>query len=35
MLIIADDEGIAIIMCENELKEKYMALIQGKTILES
>jgi ATP-dependent DNA helicase HFM1/MER3 len=31
----ADKEGIAIIMCENELEEKYKALAQGRTILES
>ncbi|KAF4576318.1 Sec63 [Pleurotus pulmonarius] len=28
-------DGIAIIMCETELEEKYRNLVQGKTILES
>ncbi|KAF9495867.1 P-loop containing nucleoside triphosphate hydrolase protein [Pleurotus eryngii] len=30
-----DKDGIAIIMCETELEEKYRNLVQGKTILES
>ncbi|KAI0310640.1 Sec63 Brl domain-containing protein, partial [Amylostereum chailletii] len=30
-----DKEGIAIIMCESELEQKYKALTYGKTILES
>ncbi|THH19463.1 hypothetical protein EW146_g1691 [Bondarzewia mesenterica] len=30
-----DKEGIAIIMCESELENKYKNLAQGKTILES
>ncbi|KAF8798145.1 P-loop containing nucleoside triphosphate hydrolase protein [Phlegmacium glaucopus] len=30
-----DKEGIAVIMCESELEQKYKALVQGKTILES
>ncbi|KAJ8700486.1 ATP-dependent DNA helicase MER3 [Pleurotus ostreatus] len=31
----SDKDGIAIIMCETELEEKYRNLVQGKTILES
>lgn len=31
----ADKEGVAIIMCESELKHKYEALAQGQTFLES
>lgn len=30
-----DKEGVAIIMCEQELEHKYRNLAQGKTILES
>ncbi|KAJ3740516.1 hypothetical protein DFH05DRAFT_1509141 [Lentinula detonsa] len=30
-----DKDGIAIIMCESELENKYRALIQGRTIVES
>lgn len=30
-----DKDGIAIIFCEEELENKYKALVQGKTILES
>ncbi|KAJ3837994.1 P-loop containing nucleoside triphosphate hydrolase protein [Lentinula raphanica] len=30
-----DKDGIAIIMCESELENKYRALVQGKTIVES
>ena len=30
-----DKEGVAIIMCEAELKQKYEALAQGRTLLES
>ncbi|KDR81750.1 hypothetical protein GALMADRAFT_59618 [Galerina marginata CBS 339.88] len=30
-----DKEGIAVILCESELENKYKALVQGKTILES
>ncbi|KAJ3728380.1 P-loop containing nucleoside triphosphate hydrolase protein [Lentinula raphanica] len=30
-----DKDGIAIIMCETELENKYRALVQGKTIVES
>lgn len=33
--ILSDKEGIAIIMCEAELKAKYEALVQGRTTLES
>lgn len=31
----ADKEGVAIIMCEAELRNKYEALAQGRTLLES
>ena len=34
-LSISDKEGVAIIMCEAELKQKYEALAQGRTLLES
>ncbi|KAI0372960.1 P-loop containing nucleoside triphosphate hydrolase protein [Pilatotrama ljubarskyi] len=30
-----DKEGVAIIMCEQELEAKYKALVQGQTVLES
>ncbi|KAJ3930521.1 MAG: DEAD-domain-containing protein [Lentinula lateritia] len=30
-----DKDGIAVIMCESELENKYRALVQGKTIVES
>ena len=30
-----DKDGIAIILCEQDLENKYRALVQGKTILES
>ncbi|KAG6860959.1 hypothetical protein C0995_005623 [Termitomyces sp. Mi166 len=30
-----DKDGIALIICETELEQKYRALVQGKTILES
>jgi ATP-dependent DNA helicase HFM1/MER3 len=30
-----DKDGIAIILCEQDLEDKYRALVQGKTILES
>ncbi|KAF9075685.1 Sec63 Brl domain-containing protein [Rhodocollybia butyracea] len=30
-----DKDGIAIIMCESELENKYRALVQGKTVVES
>ncbi|KAF8965195.1 P-loop containing nucleoside triphosphate hydrolase protein [Flammula alnicola] len=30
-----DKEGIAIIMCESELEQKYRALVRGNTVLES
>ena len=30
-----DRDGIAVIMCESELEQKYKALFQGRTILES
>jgi ATP-dependent DNA helicase HFM1/MER3 len=30
-----DKDGIAIILCEQELENKYRTLVQGKTILES
>ncbi|KAJ3852493.1 DEAD-domain-containing protein, partial [Lentinula lateritia] len=30
-----DKDGMAIIMCESELENKYRALVQGKTIVES
>ncbi|EIN07088.1 P-loop containing nucleoside triphosphate hydrolase protein [Punctularia strigosozonata HHB-11173 SS5] len=30
-----DNEGLAIIMCEQQLESKYQALAQGKTLLES
>ena len=30
-----DKEGIAIILCEQELQNKYKALVQGRTVLES
>jgi ATP-dependent DNA helicase HFM1/MER3 len=32
---VADKEGIAIILCETELEQKYRELVQGKTIVES
>ena len=31
----ADNEGIAIILCESELEQKYKALVNGTTNLES
>lgn len=31
----ADQEGVAIILCELELEAKYKALVQGRTMLES
>lgn len=31
----SDKDGLAIIMCESELQEKYRALVQGKTVVES
>lgn len=31
----ADKEGIAVILCETELENKYRSLAQGRTILES
>ncbi|KAJ6531293.1 hypothetical protein B0H19DRAFT_1242397 [Mycena capillaripes] len=31
----ADKDGIAIILCESELENKYRELVQGKTIVES
>ncbi|KAE9393645.1 P-loop containing nucleoside triphosphate hydrolase protein [Gymnopus androsaceus JB14] len=30
-----DKDGMAIIMCESELENKYRALVQGKTVVES
>jgi hypothetical protein len=30
-----DTEGVAIIMCESELENKYRNLIQGRTVVES
>ncbi|KIK58337.1 hypothetical protein GYMLUDRAFT_246354 [Collybiopsis luxurians FD-317 M1] len=30
-----DNDGMAIIMCQSELENKYRALVQGKTIVES
>ncbi|KAH8099579.1 DEAD-domain-containing protein [Cristinia sonorae] len=30
-----DNEGVAIIICEQELENKYKALVQGRTMLES
>ncbi|KAG6900409.1 hypothetical protein C0993_011102 [Termitomyces sp. T159_Od127] len=30
-----DKDGIALIICETELEQKYKALVQGKTVLES
>lgn len=33
--MLEDKDGIAIILCEKELENKYRALVQGKTILES
>jgi ATP-dependent DNA helicase HFM1/MER3 len=30
-----DRDGIAVILCESELEQKYKALFQGRTILES
>ena len=35
MAFSTDKDGIAVIMCEIELEQKYKALVQGKTILES
>jgi ATP-dependent DNA helicase HFM1/MER3 len=32
---LTDKEGVAIIMCESELKQKYEALSHGRTLLES
>ena len=32
---MTDKDGIAVIMCEADLEQKYRALVQGKTILES
>jgi ATP-dependent DNA helicase HFM1/MER3 len=32
---VSDKDGIALIFCEAELENKYRALAQGKTILES
>ena len=34
-LFLTDREGVAIVMCESELKQKYEALAQGNTLLES
>lgn len=34
-MITADKEGIAIILCEPELEQKYKALVNGTTKLES
>ena len=31
----SDKEGVAIILCEDQLEAKYRALVQGRTILES
>jgi ATP-dependent DNA helicase HFM1/MER3 len=33
--LASDKDGVAIILCENELEHKYRSLLQGKTILES
>ena len=30
-----DKDGVAIILCENELEQKYKSLVQGRTVLES
>ncbi|KAI3619228.1 dead deah box dna helicase [Moniliophthora roreri] len=30
-----DKEGVAVILCENELEHKYRALVQGQTVVES
>jgi ATP-dependent DNA helicase HFM1/MER3 len=35
MIFSTDRDGIAVIMCESELEQKYKALFQGRTILES
>ena len=35
MTFPTDKDGIAVIMCESELEQKYKALVQGRTILES
>ncbi|KAG6833676.1 hypothetical protein H0H87_002872 [Tephrocybe sp. NHM501043] len=35
MQMLGRADGIALIMCEVELEQKYRALVQGKTILES
>ena len=34
-MLDTDKEGVAIILCEAELKPKYDALVQGQSILES
>ncbi|KAH9483965.1 ATP-dependent DNA helicase MER3 [Psilocybe cubensis] len=35
MVLSSDNDGIALILCESELEQKYNALVQGKTVLES
>lgn len=35
LIIVTDTDGIAIILCESALENKYKALAQGNTILES
>ncbi|PPQ81219.1 LOW QUALITY PROTEIN: hypothetical protein CVT25_015743 [Psilocybe cyanescens] len=33
--VSSDKDGIAVILCESELEQKYRTLVQGKTVLES
>ncbi|KAG6907419.1 hypothetical protein DXG01_008991 [Tephrocybe rancida] len=35
LISVSDKDGIALIICEVDLEQKYRALVQGKTILES